>query len=218
SAGYEHDDFRAIAERYAQLGPDDAIIIPYGWEPTLDYYSRKMNFRAKFINIPLHADSRTIITRLRAELEGVRRAELFTWFQLPADLRGAYPCLVGTNRALAESATYSGVRTDGYVAPTSDTAMPAADLFDKTVSFGAGNANVLQMVGMQSWSGTEGACVITRWQLPQRTPENWSIAVRALNPLGWEIARTDSPLLNDKQVVTSLWENWAVETAFSSLK
>src|SRR5262249_46443554 len=79
-------------------------------------------------------------------------------------------------------------------------------------------ANEIQMVGMQSWSGTEGACVITRWQLPQRTLENWSIAIRALNPLGWEIARTDSPLLNDKQVLTSLWENGAVETAFSSLK
>ena len=54
---YQHDDFRGVAQHYAQLGPDDALIIPYGWEPTLDYYSRKMNFRARFVNIPLHADA-----------------------------------------------------------------------------------------------------------------------------------------------------------------
>src|SRR5258708_39956205 len=96
--------------------------------------------------------------------------------------------------------------------------MPAADLFDKMVSFGTGNSSAVQMVGMQSWSGTEGACVITRWQLMQRTPENWSITVRALNPLGWEIARTDSPLLSDQQVPTSMWLNGVIETAFSRLK
>src|SRR5258708_6009282 len=76
---------------------------------------------------------------------------------------------------------------------------------------------MLKLVGMQSWSGSFGACVITRWQLAQATPENWSIAVRAQSPPGWEIARTDSALLNDNQLPTSLWKAGAIETAFSTL-
>src|SRR5262249_7821411 len=39
----------------------------------------------------------------------------------------------------------------------------------------------------------------------QPTTQNWSVAVRVLNPLGGEIARSDDALLNDNQLPTSLW-------------
>ncbi len=41
--------------------------------------------------------------------------------------------------------------------------------------------------------------------------------MRALNPLGWEIARIDSTLLNDNQLPTSFWQTEREETAFSLL-
>src|SRR5207247_9023459 len=54
NAGYQHDDFRAIAAEYASRNAYDAIIIPYGCEPTFDYYQRKLPWKAKVISIPLH--------------------------------------------------------------------------------------------------------------------------------------------------------------------
>src|SRR5207244_932885 len=75
-----------------------------------------------------------------------------------------------------------------------------------------------KLLGMQGWSGTAGVCVITRWQLAERTSENLAAAVRVLNPLGWEIARTDSAIVNNEQLPTSLWKDKNIQTAFSMLK
>ncbi|MEP7287576.1 MAG: glycosyltransferase family 39 protein [Chloroflexota bacterium] len=217
NAGYQHDDFRAIAEHYAQLGSDDAIIIPYGWDPTIDYYSHKLNFKARIIGIPLHADAQTILTQLQSDLAGVNRVELLTWYQLPADLRGAYPCVLGVDRVLDKSLTYTGIHTDSYVIPGTYAITVPDEPVVKTINFG----DKLTLTSSQSWSGRAGTCVISQWLLKQPSLEIWSIAARALNPLGWEIARSDSALLNDLQQPTSLWKSDKsdhIETAFSTLK
>lgn len=200
NAGYQHDDFRSVAAEYASRSANDAIIIPYGWEPTFDYYQRKMPWKAKTISIPLHTDANTIFARLRDETLGVQRVDFLTWFQLPADVRRAYPCLLGTNRIHMEPTLHSGIKTDSYFASGKNLAMPTPQIFTDSADFG-----VLQLEEVQSWSGAEGACVVSHWKLKQPTTQNWSIAVRALNPLGWEIAKSDDALLTDNQLPTSFW-------------
>ncbi len=213
---YQHDDFRDLAAYYATLTPKDAIIIPYGWEPTLDYYQRKMPVQAQWISIPLHANAQTIVNDLSAATTGVRQIEFPTWFQLPADVRGAYPCLLSTNRVLADAKSFSGLVTQSYLIANQDGALPAANTQDNPpveVDFGP-----IQLLSMESYDGSAGACILTHWKLIQQTGQDWSITVRALNPLGWEVARTDTVLLNDSQVPTSAQRVGDEFTAFSLLK
>jgi len=229
---YQHDDFRAIAQHYAKFDvflteaaqsiwarPDDRdyyVIIPYGWEPTLAYYMQKMNVKVKFIGIPLHSPSQTIVEQLQMELKTAVQAELLTWYQLPADVRGAYPCLLGTNGELAvkDSLTSRGIKSDRYYWWPGYRSIPSPDATDTTtIDFGK-----ILLVTTQSISGTAGSCVITYWQLPEKTKENWRVSVRVLNPLGWDIARADSDILNDRQLPTSLWNENEVGAVFSALK
>ncbi len=208
---YQHDDFRSIAQRYAQLGPDDAIIIPYGWDPTVDYYSRKLNFKARIIGIPLHSDAQTIVEQLQAALWDrlTPRAELLTWYQLPADVRGAYPCLLGATGTLSESLTVSGLKSDtytGFLPPRVATSDAAADY------------QQVRLTGLDQVGRTgDRTCLITHWLLPQQTSENWRLTLRALNPLEATIAQADTDLLNRNELPTSLWKAGQAETAFSLL-
>ncbi|HLY29254.1 MAG TPA: glycosyltransferase family 39 protein, partial [Aggregatilineales bacterium] len=210
---YQHDDFRDLAAYYATLTPLDAIIIPYGWEPTLDYYSRKMSVQARWISVPLHASGATIADRLKNDTINATDVEFPTWFQLPADVRGAYPCLLGTNRLLADAKAFSGTVTQSYSQVYDDGALP-----EPTPSSLAADFGPVQLLGMEGWSGTEGACVVTHWRLTAQTGQNWSVSVRALNPLGWEVARADSELLSDAQTPTSVWQMGDETTAYALLK
>jgi hypothetical protein len=118
--------------------------------------------------------------------------------------------LLGVNGTLQESRVYSGIKTDRYEHQAVNIVERS---FSDMVDFGKA-----KLLGMQGWSGAAGACVITRWQLNEHTSENFAAAVRALNPLGWEITRTDSAIVNNQQLPTSLWKDSGVQTAFSMLK
>ncbi len=209
---YQHDDFRAIAQRYAQLGPNDAIIIPYGWEPALEYYSHKMGFKAKMIGIPLHSSAETIIERLHAELKGINRVEVLTWYQLPADVRGAYPCLIQTIKNQQSELTVSGLQTVSYVGPPADGSQDQRS-YDVDVDFGP-----IRLIKAKSENGSLATCFISVWQMRNQSPDRWQISTRVRNAPGWELARTDSELLNDFQLPTTLWQNEQTGTAFSLLK
>jgi hypothetical protein len=106
--GYGHDDFRTVSEYYASLPEDAIILIPYGWEPAIEeYYVEKSGIRAEILGIDLHSGAETAIAEINAALNkraGPVRVELLTWFQLPADLRGMYPCLLESAGAPAEGA------------------------------------------------------------------------------------------------------------------
>lgn len=223
SSVYQHDDFRTIAERYAALGADDAIIIPYGWEPTLDYYSRKMNFKAHFINIPLHASADTILDTLRTELSTVHRAEFLTWYQLPADVRGAYPCILGaTGQASNDSLTVQGLKTDGY---ESFLVRDFARFYIQpdNVYFDPLHLPNVRVRGLQGIWGVNTFCAITRWQLTRHTDQDWHFVVRLFSvPRGelgdWELGKADAEMLDDRQLPTSLWPENEVAAQFSLLK
>ncbi len=208
---YQHDDFRAIAQRYAQLGSGDAIIIPYGWEPTLAYYGKKMNFKARVVGIPLHSDADTIMDRLQADVwePHTARAELLTWYQLPADVRGAYSCLLGATGTQSDSLTVNGLKTVTYT----DLLPPLRTSANVSADF-----QQIQLSKMEKVEQTgENSCVITHWRLPEHTAENWRLTARALNPLGWTIAQTDTDLLDDRQLPTSSWKAGQEQAIFSLL-
>jgi len=208
---YQHDDFRAIAQRYARLGPEDAIIIPYGWEPTLDYYSRKMHFQAKFIEMPLHGSPEAIMAQLERDLRGVKNAEVLTWFQLPADMRNAYPCLLSAYGDKSDDTlTVSGLQTTRYtdfqVQPDVITSFPGRG----TPLFGAVEQSY-RWLG----AGRQSFCMITRWDLKHPSADDWRIVTRVVNSLGWQMGQTDSLLLSDLQTPTSLWKAGDSGTEFS---
>ncbi len=216
---YQHDDFRAIAQHYAQLGPDDAIIIPYGWEPTLDYYSRKMNFKAKLIGIPLHSDADTIFDQLRTGLQGVKRTELLTWYQLPADVRGAYPCLLGAWGVSSDTHTVAGLKTAAYMQSYFSERFRAAVLQNDTGDTSGLNFGPVDLVTKKGIVPGTNSCVITTWQLKERTSENLRVAVRLTTyDMVQEIAHTDSDLLDDQQLPTSFWNVGKIGTTFNLLE
>jgi 4-amino-4-deoxy-L-arabinose transferase-like glycosyltransferase len=189
---FQHDDFRAIAAYYSEhatfwaqiaASPREklenqryyAVVVPYGWEPTLDYYRQKADIRLFFVGIPLHSNAETIVERLRSELGDIQEAELLTWYQLPADVRGAYPCLLGTNGEEHESRslTINGIQSVNYAWMPGFRSIPAPD----TVVAPLPTFGEVQLLDARNISGAFGACVLTRWMLPKKTGENWRISV-----------------------------------------
>jgi hypothetical protein len=197
---YRHDDFRAIAERYKRdLTAEDAIIIPYGYEPTLNYYIQKMNIPARVIALPLYSPSQTIIDTLARELPQVRRAEFLTWYQLPADVRGAYPCLLGGIGTKDSSLTVQGMQTDRYAefrVITLDEMPLHTDL-----DFG-----VINLYDTYKISGVDGVCLIHRWLLRKQTSEPLRLSAKILISPLTEAAVQDIELLDDKQLTTNHWD------------
>jgi 4-amino-4-deoxy-L-arabinose transferase-like glycosyltransferase len=213
SSIYQHDDFRAIAQHYAALGPDDAVIIPYNWEPTLDYYRQKMALQARFIGIPLYSSGEAILNTLGATLPTLRSVEFLTWYQLPADGRGAYPCILGAYGQMADSLTVQGLRTVRYANLTtpgrgrlvdSDPASPSQYPVQRDPN-GA-------MTGIL-WGRTQ-ACVITQWETtaPAPGPLNASARLRT----GWETHQADGPLLDDRGLPAPFWKSTQPTLAFAA--
>jgi hypothetical protein len=198
---YQHDDFRAIAQHYATLGPEDVIVIPYGWEPTLDYYQEKLDIQARFVDMPRQSDPPTLIEALSEGISGAGRIEVLTWYQLPADVRGAYPCLLNTRGAYADTLTVSGLKTDTYM--LDDTARLAGTTYPSTqLTFGPAR----QEGDLLVISGARAACVLIPWRLNQSVVENLSAVITSEAPNGQRLhLAADVRLLNDRQLPTSAW-------------
>lgn len=211
---YQHDDFRSIAQRYAALGQDAAIVIPYGWEPTLDYYRRKMNFQAKFIEIPLHSSAEAVFTRLHEGLQAVKRAELLTWYQLPADVRGAYPCILGAAGKRGEEVTVSGLKTESYLS-LSDQAFSVK--FDQTALPGVIHFGPVDLIDHATVTGKQAACLVGFWKLRHQTGDDWRVASRLRSAEGWDVPGTDASILSDTQLPTSAWAAGVAGASFISL-
>lgn len=197
---YRHDDFRAIAEHYKKdLTGQDAIIIPYGWEPTLDYYIQKMNIKARVISLPLYSSSQTIINTLARELPKVKRTEFLTWYQLPADVRGAYPCLLGGMGIVEDRLTVQGIQTERY--HDFKVVYPRDNIISGGLDFGP-----ILLQGSRSIDGAEGICFINRWVLRKQTSEPLRVSTKImLSPLV-EVGGNNGELLNNQQAPTNRWD------------
>jgi hypothetical protein len=214
---YGHDDFHALSTYYAELPPEAIILIPYGWEPAIEeYYAKKTSIQAEILGIDLHSGAQTVMRQVNAALETRAkpvRVELLTWYQLPADLRGMYPCLL-------ESAGYrlrdvgfvvQGIMTTGFMIerPLSLVAVP-----DTPIDYGQVVLNSAVLNGQQA------VCLRTTWQLRQPSRYNWRVAGRLLttSPPGWIIARSDSDIRSDDQLPTSQWNRGGQGDGFSLLR
>ncbi|MBI5957858.1 MAG: hypothetical protein HY866_03925, partial [Chloroflexi bacterium] len=213
---YQHDDFQAITTYYAALPDDTLILIPYGWEPAIEeYYADKLDLRAELIGIDLHSDPTETAEQINAALDGKSgpmRVELLTWYQLPADLRGMYSCLLeSAGQREGTSFTVQGITTQGY---RLSGPVRLAEIPDQQADYGA-----LKLTGA-AWNGTDSICLHTTWTLPQTTNQNWRAAGRLLtiDPPGWIIARSDTDIRRDDQAPTSQWETGDQGSAFSLLR
>ncbi len=212
---YQHDDFRAVAEHYAALPADALIVIPYGWEPALDvYYADRLGIAAQFVGVELHSsaeETMRVINEALAARDGPAHVELLTWFQLPADLRGMFPCLLESAGQRGETLTVQGLSTTAY---TVARPLALSESSPREDSFGA--------LGLLSaaYGGEQTVCLRMEWALPAETGEDWRVSARLLtsDPPGWVLARSDSDIRDDEQAPTSLWEEGARGGAFSLLR
>ncbi len=210
---YQHDDFRAITNQYRSLAPADAIIVPYGWEPTLAYYASKLGIRAQIVNIPLNSPWTTIVERLNSL--HARHVEVLTWYQLPADLRGVYPCLLGAaSPRPSASFTAIGLTTTAYDEPASVRAVPVLSTQISFAPFDLQNALVV--------TGSTQSCLITEWTLEHQphepVSESYRVAAGLTNPLGWTFARSNADLRDDRQRPTPYWVSGQSGTAFNAIQ
>jgi hypothetical protein len=209
---YQHDDFRAIAEYYTRLTAQDAIVVPYGWDPTLAYYAAKLGIPAQIIGIPLNTPWQTVAQQLNAL--HAKRIEVLTWYQSPADLRGVYPCLLGTvTDAAPQSYTVVGITTTGYDNPQPITAQA---LPGQPPTFGLFNSTGTKVI-----YGERSACVIGEWILSHKNEltanESYRVATDLLSPLGWQFSRGDADLRDDHQVPTQFWPQGQNGTTYALL-
>jgi len=216
-SGYQHDDFRTIAEYYAGLPEDAMIVIPYGWEPAIEvYYSDRLDIRAEIVGIDLHSDASIAIDTINAALEARDQrpvhVELLTWYQLPADLRGMYSCLLESAGHAPDSVlTVQGITSTAY---TVERPLALIDVPLTPVDYGA------ITLEQAASGGQQAVCVRTGWEQAQRTDQDWRVAARLLttNPPGWVVARSDTDIRTAGQVPTSDWAPGDQGAGFSLLR
>ncbi|MBN1201821.1 MAG: glycosyltransferase family 39 protein [Anaerolineae bacterium] len=213
---YQHDDFRAMAEHYATLPADAIILVPYGWEPALEeYYADKVGIRAEILGVDLHSSAETavgVINAALAERNSPAHVELLTWYQLPADVRGMYPCLLeAAGQRLDNAYTVQGITTQGY---SVSRPLVLVEVPDFTAEYGP-----VTLAGA-ALEGEQSVCLRTVWQLRQPGDENWRVAGRLLttDPPGWIIARSDTDIRADDQALTAQWDANDRGDAFSLLR
>lgn len=211
---YQHDDFRAIATYYASLPPDALIVIPYGWEPALEeYYIDKLGVRAAIVGVPLHSPAREAIERINAALADrtiPAHVELLTWYQLPADERGMFPCLLSAaGRPTGHVLTVQGLTTTSYQIERPLT----LETVESEADFG------LLRLERAATTSARSVCLNTAWTLPAPTASDWRVAARLVTtrPPGWTIARSDTDIRRNDQVPTSAWDAGERGEAFSLL-
>lgn len=212
---YQHDDFRAIAAYYATLPADALILIPYGWEPALEvYYADKLGIAAHIEGIDLHSGAEKAVRAINealAERGAPLHVELLTWFQLPADVRGMYPCLLEASGRRQGAFTVQGLVTTAYLL---ERPLAFAPVRDGAADFGA------LVLSEAAIAGEERICLRTRWAASAHAGEDWRVSARlvTLDPPGWTLARSDSDIRDDEQVPTSAWKAGQTGEAFSLLR
>ncbi|MBN1681910.1 MAG: hypothetical protein JW966_16655 [Anaerolineae bacterium] len=212
---YQHDDFRALAGYYSTLPDDALVVIPFGWEPTLAYYSESIDIKAELLGIDLHSSAETAVNAINTALEkrdGPVHVELLTWFQLPADVRGMYPCLLeSAGRREGNAFTVQGITTQAYVL---DHPISQVEVTAPGADYGR-----ITLTGSRT-GGEKNVCVRSMWALEQSSGDDWRVAGRIVttDPPGWFIARSDSDIRTDDQAPTSTWDAGEQGDAFSLLR
>lgn len=183
---YGHDDFRGLAEYYATLPENTAILLPFQTEPALQrYYAEKVGIQAQFVNVPLYSDETTAIEAINRLVEqGIQQVEFLTWYPLPADERGMYPCLLmAASSAAGQQRTFVGLMTEHYTL-IQQIQMQPLQAEPRYANFQLNDAAYA--------SSDAGICIRTDWSV---TNNQISVAARVWNPLEVEIARSDAAVM-----------------------
>ncbi len=182
---YQHDDFAGLAGYYATLPAESVILMPFGTEPALQsYFAGRLGIEARFVNLPLYSDEAVALAAINQLAEsGVKQVEFLTWFQLPADERGMYPCLLtAASTAVDAPRTFYGLMTQAYRLEK------AVELLPLTLEPRYANA---QLREADYAASPAGICLRTGWH---GTGEAAQVQMALLNPLGGEIARSDATI------------------------
>ncbi|MDW8298916.1 MAG: glycosyltransferase family 39 protein [Anaerolineae bacterium] len=217
---YQHDDFRGMARHYASLSEQDAIVVPYGWEPSLDYYQEKFSIRASFVEVPIRSSARQVAAQLAEALQGKRYVELFTWYQLPADLRGAFPCLLSAIGVRESELTLSGVHSVRYRLTGNPRALTAQYLpKEQHVAFVPPDDLDLEPSFMFLHAkGGESACLIVDFVVDSvPLKHDWRMAVRLWRADGSLQTQLDTDLRDDWQYLATAQRYGFMATAFLAL-
>lgn len=208
---YQHDDFAGLATYYAQLPETAVILIPFDVERTLqDYYADIAPIRAQFITLPIYSDEAVavdVINRLVAD--GVTHVEFLTWYQVPADVRGMYPCLltVASDR-VGEQQFFYGLSTQAYrlTAPIRFLPLEISPRYTYFTLTDAGYA-----------TSSNGTCVKTAWTLKSPFEEDLAVATALSAPFGERIADDDASIARVDSAGTSRWGIADSGTAYALL-
>ncbi len=217
---YQHDDFRGMARHYAALSERDAIVIPYGWEPSLDYYEEKLGIRAAFVEVPIHSDAERIRAQLAEALRGKERVEVFTWYQLPADLRGTFPCLLGAVGAREGELTLSGVHSLRFRLTGDPAALktPYLEASQPISLRPPDDVALLPRLALLHAPGGEAACLIADFATESASlRHDWRMTVRLWRADGSLYAQQDADLRDDRQRSATAQPEGFRATAFFAL-
>lgn len=209
---YQHDDFRGLAEYYATLPEDAVILIPFDAERALqDYFVQVLDIQAQVVNVPLYSDDAALLEILNGLAhDGGRHVEFLTWFQLPADARGMYPCLLtamSTGDMLHAPRFYFGLSTQRF------------DIASKELQPLAIEPAYGEIALEDAAYGTSraGTCVRTTWTLNRPVLDNVNVAAAVLNPIGGQLTRSDAEIANVENVGTSRWDTGETGSAYNLL-
>lgn len=208
---YQHDDFAAMAAYYAALPADTLIVIPYDHEYTFEVYF-KDQIKAHLLNIPLHSTPETAIEKINTALNRTRRVEFLTWFQLPADERGMFPCLLAaTSETILETYEVYGLSTTGFILSQPIEMQP----LQPEANFNS----ALRLTGLHYTASEQGICLQSDWTL-ELAPESevYQAAARILNPFAWEIAVGNSLILRNDQARVEDWQIGDSGAAFTFMQ
>lgn len=188
---YQHDDFAALAAYYATLPAETVILIPFEREPAIqDYYARQFNIGAQFLNITLHNNEAETLNQL-ATLATPRPIEFLTWFQLPADIRGMYPCLLAASSDyVRDKQTFYGLETQAYYLRQSPQFQALA------ASPHYADVELAQIGWMTS---DQAICVRTEWVTSTSPATHIHVVMRLLNNLGWLLDQSDAVIRDTQQ-------------------
>lgn len=191
---YQHDDFAGLARYYASLPADAVILIPFDDEPALQhYFAAEYDIQAQFVNVPLYSDENAVIDAIASLLTATpRHVEFLTWFQLPADVRGMYPCLLAaSSNNVGEVQSFFGLSTQAFSLVQS----PALATIATDQPYSIATLTDLSYAG-----GTNGVCLRAKWDIAQPV-EQLSTTAQVLAPdIDWTIARTDSMIRDREQI------------------
>lgn len=209
---YQHDDFAGLAEYYGRLPEDAVILIPFDTERALEeYYAVHTPIRARFVNIPIYSDEATAIAIINQLVEeGVTHLEFLTWFQLPADVRGMYPCLLASASShIGAPQTFYGLQTQPYTLsqPILFHPIEATPHYAHFSLLDAGYA-----------TSSQGTCFRSQWQIFTPFDEDLALSAMLVTSFGKRLADDDASIARDDSAGTSRWRMNDTGSAYALLQ